>query len=105
VIWYNGFVIRCGVRPGSVSWCRSIKKVLYKTIIRLVIDKEDTEDLLQETFVKIFKHIDQLSDPGKLRYRMIRMAIERRNKRKEQPSWVFSKRVLTSRYLRFFFMG
>lgn len=50
------------------------QNVLYKTIIRLVIQKEDAEDLLQETLVKAYKHIDQLKDPERLRYWLIQMA-------------------------------
>jgi RNA polymerase sigma factor (sigma-70 family) len=53
---------------------QTYQKVLFRTIIRLVINKEDAEDVVQETFIKIYKNIDQLSDPGKLRYWLLKTA-------------------------------
>jgi RNA polymerase sigma factor (sigma-70 family) len=53
---------------------QAYQRVLFKTIIRLVMNVEDAEDILQETFMKIYKNIDQLSDPGKLRSWLIKTA-------------------------------
>lgn len=59
---------------GFTHLVQAYQQVLFKTIIRLVINKEDAEDILQETFIKIYRNIGQLSDPGKLRYWLLKTA-------------------------------
>jgi RNA polymerase sigma-70 factor (ECF subfamily) len=61
-------------QAGFSHLVHTYQNVLYKTIVRLVISKEDAEDLVQETFVKIYRNIHQLSDAGKLRYWLLKMA-------------------------------
>lgn len=41
--------------------------VLYRTAILILGSKEDAEDILQDTFVSIYKNIENVSDYDKLR--------------------------------------
>ena len=40
----------------------------YMVIVTMIReDKETAEDLLQDTFIKVYQRLDQLEDPGKFR--------------------------------------
>ncbi len=49
-------VKRClgGDRTAQKALYQKYARAMYTTIVRMVADKEDAEDLLQETFVKVF---------------------------------------------------
>ncbi len=42
------------------------RRVIYSHIRKMVIDADDTDDLLQETFVKVWKNIDKFKNESKL---------------------------------------
>lgn len=49
--------------------------VIYNTIARYIIDDGDKEDILQETFIKVFDHIKKLKDKKLLVPWMSRIAV------------------------------
>jgi RNA polymerase sigma-70 factor (ECF subfamily) len=42
------------------------RRAIYSHIRKMVIDADDTDDLLQETFVKVWKNIDKFKNEAKL---------------------------------------
>ena len=42
------------------------RRAIYSHIRKMVIDADDTDDLLQETFVKVWKNIDKFKNESKL---------------------------------------
>lgn len=42
------------------------RRAIYSHIRKMVIDTDDTDDLLQETFVKVWKNIDKFKNESKL---------------------------------------
>ncbi len=49
--------------------------VIYNTIARYIVDDGDKEDILQETFIKIFNHIKKLKENNLLVPWMCRIAV------------------------------
>jgi RNA polymerase sigma-70 factor (ECF subfamily) len=49
-------------------------KPVYNFIFRLVGAVEETEDLTQETFLKVFNELGRLRDPGQFRFWLYRIA-------------------------------
>ncbi len=47
---------------------------LYWHIRRMVVDHDDAQDVLQDTFVNIYKGLDSLRDPGALKTWVYRIA-------------------------------
>lgn len=45
---------------------RMHRRAIYSHIRKMVIDADDTDDLLQETFVKVWKNIDKFKNEAKL---------------------------------------
>ena len=66
---------------------RMYQQPLYWYIRRVVIVHEDAEDILQETFMKAYKHLWQLRSPESLRPWMYRIATNELNRyfRKRTP--------------------
>ncbi|MEL4454655.1 sigma-70 family RNA polymerase sigma factor [Lutimonas vermicola] len=50
------------------------KERLYWHIRKIVLNHEDTDDILQNTFIKVFKHIDSFKGDSKLYSWMYRIA-------------------------------
>lgn len=50
------------------------KERLYWHIRKIVLNHEDTDDILQNTFIKVFKHIDSFNGDSKLYSWMYRIA-------------------------------
>ncbi len=59
---------------------RMYQQPLYWHIRRVVIVHEDAEDILQETFMKAFRHLWQLRSPGALRPWLFRIASNELNR-------------------------
>lgn len=59
---------------------RMYQQPLYWYIRRVTIVHEDAEDILQETFMKAYKHIWQLRDPGALKSWLMRIATNEMNR-------------------------
>ncbi len=47
---------------------------LYWHVRRMVVDHDDAQDVLQETYVNIYKGMDQLRDPGAIKAWVYRIA-------------------------------
>lgn len=65
------------------------RRAIYSHIRKMVMDAEDTDDLLQETFVKVWKNIDKFKNESKLYTWIYRIATNEtlrflENKRKKQ---------------------
>lgn len=50
------------------------QKVLYRLIARMVVRREDAEDILQDTFIKVYQGINHLQDVSKLKFWMMKIA-------------------------------
>ncbi len=59
---------------------RMYQQPLYWYIRRVTIVHEDAEDILQETFMKAYKHLWQLRDPGALKPWLMRIATNELNR-------------------------
>lgn len=59
---------------------RMYQQPLYWYIRRVTIVHEDAEDILQETFMKAYRHIWQLRDPGSLKPWLMRIATNELNR-------------------------
>ena len=59
---------------------RMYQQPLYWYIRRVTIVHEDAEDILQETFMKAYKHLWQLRDPGSLKPWLMRIATNELNR-------------------------
>ena len=61
-------------RPTAEELIERYHKPLYWHIRRMVIGHEDAEDVLQETFLQIFRHLSELIDPTQERAWVYRIA-------------------------------
>ncbi|WP_338812924.1 RNA polymerase sigma factor [Bernardetia sp. Wsw4-3y2] len=68
------------------------RRAIYSHIRKMVIDADDTDDLLQETFVKVWKNIDKFKNESKLYTWIYRIAtnetlrfLERKKKKQGLP--------------------
>lgn len=68
---------------------RMYQQPLYWYIRRVTIAHEDAEDILQETFMKAYRHFWQLRNPGSLKPWLMRIATNELNR-------YFSKRPVVS---------
>ena len=59
---------------------RMYQQHLYWYIRRVTIVHEDAEDILQETFMKAYRHFWQLRDPGSLKPWLLRIATNELNR-------------------------
>ncbi len=59
---------------------RMYQQPLYWYIRRVIIVHEDAEDVLQETFMKAYRHIWQLRDPDALKPWLMRIATNEMNR-------------------------
>ena len=59
---------------------RMYQQPLYWYIRRVTIVHEDAEDILQETFIKAYRHIWQLRDPGAIKPWLMRIATNEMNR-------------------------
>ncbi len=68
----------------------SFQVPIYNYIRRLVVSHEDAEDVLQEVFIRIFRHIDQFREESSLSTWIYRIATNERlrllNGRKDEGS-------------------
>ena len=51
------FEAKCGNRGAFTELCQRYNGLLKQTIFRIVRHREDTEDVLQETFLKAYQHL------------------------------------------------
>ena len=69
----------------------SFQVPIYNYIRRLVVSHEDAEDVLQEVFIRIFRHIDQFREESSLSTWIYRIATNESlrllNSRKEEESY------------------
>jgi RNA polymerase sigma-70 factor, ECF subfamily len=68
------------------------QKSLYSTIRKILINHEDTNDVLQETFIKIYKNLSEFREESKLFSWMYRIAVNEAIGfiRKQKRRFVFS---------------
>jgi RNA polymerase sigma-70 factor (ECF subfamily) len=59
--------IRYDLQQGFRDLVATYQRPVYWHIRRLVVRHADTEDILQETFLRIFRSLHQLDNPGALR--------------------------------------
>ena len=68
--------------------CLSLIHILYWHIRRLVVSHEDAEDILQEVFIRVFRHLPQFREESSLGTWIYRIATNEclrfLNMRKEQ---------------------
>lgn len=69
---------------------RMYQQPLYWYIRRVTIMHEDAEDILQETFMKAYRHIWQLRDPGALKPWLLRIATNELNRYFKKRQGVYS---------------
>ena len=63
-----------GFRPTTEELIGRYHKPLYWHIRRMVVSHDDAEDVLQETFIQIFEHINELRDVSQERAWVYRIA-------------------------------
>ncbi|MEO1256798.1 MAG: RNA polymerase sigma factor, partial [Bacteroidota bacterium] len=61
IAWINQ--VKKGNELAAFNLYNSYSKAMYNTLTRLTNDQEIAKDLLQESFVKAFKRIEDLEDP------------------------------------------
>lgn len=71
-------------------------QVVARTARRLLRERADAEDVVQETFVIAFEQLDRLDQPGALRGWLVRIAISRVHRRFRWHRWT---RLWTDREL------
>ena len=76
-----------GRHMSFVDIVRMYQQPLYWYIRRVTIVHEDAEDILQETFMKAYRHIWQLRDTGSLKPWLLRIATNELNRHfRSQPA-------------------
>lgn len=61
-------------RPAQKVFYELYSKPIYNTIFRMVNNREDVADLMQETFIKAFKSINQFNEKSELSTWLYRIA-------------------------------
>ena len=66
----------CTANPkkGSGLLVKHFQEPIYWHIRRLVVSHEDAEDVVQETFIRVFRHLDQFREQSSLRTWVYRIA-------------------------------
>lgn len=87
------------------SIVREYSRPLYWHIRRLVVSHDDTEDILQDTFVKAYRHLWTLRNPAALRPWLYRIATNEANRflskriKPEDMSDVLAEKLAVSEYV------
>src|SRR6266545_3714671 len=59
----------------SANWCAATKGRFFRLAQHITQNREDAEDVLQETFLKAFEHLDQFQGNSKFYTWIVRIAV------------------------------
>ena len=85
-IWIEG--CRKGARNAQLKLYERYARMLFATCLRILANTEEAEEAMQDSFLKIFTHLEQyheeMSFEGWIRQIAVRMAIDRLRQRSEE---------------------
>ena len=85
-IWIEG--CRKGARNAQLKLYERYARMLFATCLRILANTEEAEEAMQDSFLKIFTHLEQyheeMSFEGWIRQTAVRTAIDRLRQRSEE---------------------
>ena len=85
-IWIEG--CRKGARNAQLKLYERYARMLFATCLRILANTEEAEEAMQDSFLKIFTHLEQyheeMSFEGWIRQIAVRTAIDRLRQRSEE---------------------